>query len=134
MAIERAFSIQAPPRRIFEAIERDIASAQEFEGDTFEVLERVPPQSITLRVTIANVPCRLQYRLAEKGDHTEVVGEIEPYGWKHAAFKVMTFGLREQNYAIVLTQALANLKAAVESETAPFPDEGASMIATPSDE
>ena len=138
MTIEKAFAISAPPHRIFAAIERDLASAAEFEGETFDVVERDPPRAITLRVTIGDVPCRLRYVIAPQQDHSEVTGTIEPYGWKHAAFKVMTFGMREQNYAIVLTQALANLKEAVESEGLanggpPFPDEG-SLIATPADE
>jgi hypothetical protein len=88
---------------------------------------------IALRVTIGGVPCRLRYVLERTSGGTEVAGTLEPYGWKHAAFKVMTLGMREQNYAIVLTQALANLKEAVESEAPPFPDEG-STLATPADE
>jgi hypothetical protein len=132
MTIERAFAINATPTRIFSAIERDLGDASEFEGETFEVIERDAPRAITMRVTIGGVPCRLRYVIEQKSDHTEVVGTLEPYGWKHAAFKVMTFGMREQNYAIVLTQALANLKEAVEAEGAPFPDEGA--VVAPADE
>jgi hypothetical protein len=133
VTIEKAFAIKAPPRRIYDAIERDLASAAQYEGDTYEVTERAPPRSIALRVTIGGVPCRLRYRITETPDHSEVTGELEPYGWKHVAFKIMTLGLREQNYAIVLTQALVNLKEAVEAESSAFPDEG-SMLSTPSEE
>ena len=126
--IEKVFAIEGSPRAIFAAIDRDLAEASEYAGHTYEVLRRDGDRSIDLRVTIGAIPCRLRYVLQPRDGVTEVKGLIEPYGWKYAAFKIMTFGLREQNFAIALVEALANLKAAVE-QTASFPDEGASLPA-----
>ena len=114
MAIEKAFAINATPHNIFAAIERDLASAGQHAGETFEVIKRDPERSIDLRVTIGNVPCWLTYRLEPRAEHTEVVATLVPFGWKYALFKMMTFGLRDQNFEIALVEGLANLKAEVE--------------------
>jgi hypothetical protein len=116
MAIEKVFAIQATPQAIFAAIERDLASASAHEGDTFEVLRREPPTSIDMRVTIGMIPCRLRYSLEARDGHTEVTGTLYPQGWQYAAFRTITFGLRDANFAVALVESLANLKAAVEGE------------------
>jgi hypothetical protein len=112
--IEKVFAINAPPSAIFAAIERDLADASEYEGTTHEVLVRDPDRAIELRVTIGAIPCKLRYTLEEKAEYTEVTGTIVPYGWRYAAFRIITFGLRDTNFAVALVQALANLKAEVE--------------------
>lgn len=119
MPIEKVFAIRATPEAIFAAIERDLAAASAHEGDTYEVLGSEAPRSLDLRVTIASIPCRLRYALETKPGCTEVTGTLTPYGWRYAAFRVMTFGLRDQDFAVALVEALANLKAAVEGGTAP---------------
>jgi hypothetical protein len=116
---EKAFAINASPDVIFAAIERDIASAVEHQGDTFEVLRSDPPRSIDLRVTIGGVPCWLTYRLEPRDGHTEVVGNVAPYGWKYAFFKFITFGVRDQGFEVALVEGLANLKAEVEGTWTP---------------
>jgi hypothetical protein len=116
MPIEKVFAINAPPREIFAALDRDIDSAREHAGDTFEVTRRDPPRSMQLRVTIGGVPCWLTYTLEPRGDATEVAANLVPFGWKYAFFKIITFGLRDHNFEIALVEGLANLKAAVEDE------------------
>ena len=118
MAIEKVFAIRATPAAIFDAIERDLASASEHEGRLFDVIAREYGKSIDLRVTIAGIPCRLTYMLEPGNALTEVTGRLVPYGWRYTAFRIMTFGLRDQNFAVALVEALANLKAAAESEDA----------------
>ena len=73
-----------------------------------------PPRAIDLRVTIGNVPCKLGYEIVEVAEHSEVTARLEPYGFKFAAFKLMTFGLSNQGFEAALVQSLANLKTAVE--------------------
>jgi hypothetical protein len=114
--IENVFAINATPATIFEAIERDLASASAHEGETYEVLRREEDRSIDLRVTIGGISCTLRYALNAKDGHTEVTGTLTPYGWRYMVFRAMTFGLRDSNFALTLVQALANLKAAVEDE------------------
>ena len=122
MPIEKAFAINAPPREIFAAIERDLAGASEHAGDTFEVLRREPDRSIDLRVTIGGVPCWLTYRLSPRESDTEVVAVLTPFGLKHTLFRIMTLGLRDQGFEMALVQGLANLKADVEDELGVGPD------------
>jgi hypothetical protein len=116
MPIEKVFAIQATPREIFAAIEGDLASAAAHEGDTHELLARDEDRSIDLRVTIGGIPCRLRYVIEQKDGQSEVTGTLTPYGWRYAAFRTMTFGLRDHNFAVALVESLANLKAAVETE------------------
>lgn len=123
MPIEKAFAIDAEPREIYAAIERDLAEAREHEGSVFEVLRRDPPRSMDLRVTISGIPCWLTYRLEPKPQHTEVIGVLTPFGIKYAFFKIITFGLREQGFHLALAQGLANLKAAVEGDTEDLDEE-----------
>jgi hypothetical protein len=115
--IEKVFAIQAAPRAIYDAIERDLASASEHEGAAYDIVRRDPPGAIDLRVTIGNVPCMLEYRIvADAADGSEVTARLEPYGFKYNAFRLMTFGMSNQGFEVALVQSLANLKAAVEDE------------------
>lgn len=120
--IEKAFAVRATPADIFAAIERDLADASDHEGDTYQVLRRDPPHLMHLRVTISGMSCWLTYRLHERGDHTEVAAQLEPFGWRYVLFRLMTFGLREQGFQFALVQSLANLKEAVEGDGV-FPPE-----------
>lgn len=116
MAIEKAFAINAAPDEIYAALERDLAEA-EAESGTFEVLERHYPRSISLRVTMGGIPCWLIYRIEpQDGGPTEVVASLTPFGIKYLIFRIITFGLREQDFAMALVQGLSNLKAEVEGE------------------
>lgn len=112
MPIEKAFAIRAAPAAIYDALERDVASAPP--GPAFEVLRRDPGRGIDLRVTISGIPCWLTYRLDPADGYTEVVAALTPFGWKYALFRVMTLGLRQQGFELALVQGLANLKDAVE--------------------
>ncbi len=123
MPIEKAFAINAPAREIFAAIERDLASATEHAGDTFEVLRREPHSSIDLRVTIGGVPCWLTYKLLPRENDTEVVALLTPFGLKYTFFRIVTLGLRDQGFEMALVQGLANLKAEVEDEGEPIDDD-----------
>jgi hypothetical protein len=117
--IEKAFAINASPREIFAALERDLQGAAEHAGDTFEVLRREPDRALELRVTIGGVPCWLAYRLEPKAGYTEVSAVLTPYGLKYTLFRIITLGLRDQGFSLALVQGLANLKEAVEGEAAP---------------
>lgn len=125
MAIEKAFAIHATPHNIYAALERDLESALQHAGETYAVLGRERDRALDLRVTIGGVPCHLSYRLEEKPEYTEVAAVLQPYGWKYAAFKIMTLGMREQNFAVALVEGLANLKAAVEDDDEPAAEEEA---------
>lgn len=114
VSIEKAFAIRATPEEIYAALERDLADASAHAGETFEVLRREPGRLLELRVTIGNIPCWLTYRLEEKEDYTEVAAVLTPFGLKYALFRIITLGMRDQNFAVVLVQGLANLKEAVE--------------------
>jgi len=121
--IEKVFAINATPKEIFAAIERDLDAASEYAGDVHDVLRRERDRLIEMRVTIGAIPCLLTYRLDEKDGHTEITGALSPYGWKYGAFRIMTFGTRKEVFEIALVEALVNLKAAVEGDAARFPDE-----------
>lgn len=114
--IEKVFAIQATPRVIYDTIERDLADASEHAGSAYDVLRREPPAEIDLRVTIGNVPCKLEYRIAAVAEGSEVTARLEPYGFKYAAFRLVTFGMSNQGFDVALVQSLANLKAAVEAD------------------
>lgn len=118
MAIEKAFAMRAPPAAIFAAIERDLLDAAPHYGDTFEVVRSAPPAQLDLRVTIAGVPCWLSYVLSERDGCTEVSARLTPFGLKYGIFRIISFGMRDQNFAVVLVESLANLKAAVEQADA----------------
>jgi hypothetical protein len=112
--IEKAFAIRATPREIYAAIERDLASAAEYEGTTHEVLRREPERSLEMRVTIGIVPCLLTYRITPRTDDTEVAATLVPHGWRYVAFQIATLGMRRSFFEFALVDALANLKSAVE--------------------
>jgi hypothetical protein len=116
VSIEKAFAINAAPREIYAALERDLADAAEHEGTTHEVLRRERDRSIDLRVTIGIVPCLLRYRIEPAAEHTEVVASLTPYGWRYAMFQIVTLGMRRTIFEFALVDALANLKAAVEGD------------------
>ncbi len=115
MPIEKAFAIKASPDKIYAAIERDLTGASPYAGKTFEVIRRDPGRSFDLRVTISGIPCWLTYRLEPKPDHTEVIAILTPFGFRYTLFRIITFGLRDQGFAMALVQGLVNLKAAVEA-------------------
>lgn len=119
MAIEKAFAIEAPPAAIFKALESDLMDAAENIGTTFEVLRSEPDRQLDLRVTIAGVPCWLTYRLVPAEGRTEVIATLVPTGYRYVLFKIMTLGMREQNFEVALVEGLANLKAHVEGAAGP---------------
>jgi hypothetical protein len=115
VAIEKAFAIRATPPVIFEALEEDLFGAAEHLGDTFDIISREQDRLLELRVTIGDIPCWLTYRLEPRADHTEVVATLIPFGWRYTFFKIITFGMRDQNFAVTLVEGLSNLKEAAES-------------------
>ena len=129
MPIEKAFRIDAPPQRIYDALTRDVNDAAGEGSSAFEVLRRAPPHELDLRVTIAGVPCWLTYRLTPRDGYTEVAGMMQPFGWRYTFFRIMTFGMRDQGFEIALVEGLANLKASVEEQD--FPDESERTISPP---
>ena len=120
MPIEKAFAIHASPERIYAALDEELREAAAESDGGFEILKRDPGRSFELRVTIGGVPCWLTYRIEPKGAHTEVSGQIIPFGFRYALFRIITLGMRDYGFAMVLVQGLSNLKEALES-----PDDGA---------
>jgi hypothetical protein len=117
MPIDTTFAITASPQQVFAALERDLMGAREHEGSTFEVLDSRRPESLDLRVTIGGIPCRLRYRITgsdDDEDHCEANAALTPYGWRYVFFKIITLGMRDQNFKVMLVEGLANLKAEVE--------------------
>jgi hypothetical protein len=142
MAIEKAFAINASQREIYDAIERDIADAEEHAGQTHEVLRRDPPRSIDLRVTMSGMPCYLSYAIKPRpGGDCEVAATLQPYGRKYAIFRFLTLGMHDGGFAVALVHSLANLKDAVENrselqaaddlEGEDFPDEEERLVTAP---
>ena len=117
MPIDTTFAINASPQQVFAALERDLMGAREHQGSTFEVLDSRRPESLDLRVTIGGIPCRLRYRITgsdDDEDRCEVNAALTPYGWRYVFFKIITLGMRDQNFKVMLVEGLANLKAEVE--------------------
>jgi hypothetical protein len=115
MPIEKAFAINAPAHEIYSALEADLASAREHEGDVFDVIRRDPGRSLVLRVTISGFPCILTYTLLPRDAHTEVVAEVEPQGLRYLFFRIITLGLSNGGFDVVLFESLRNLKESVEA-------------------
>jgi hypothetical protein len=114
MAVEKAFAINAEPHEIYDELERDLADAARHHGDTFEILRFERDRSIDLRVTISDIPCNLSYRLVPRHGHTEVVAQLDPYGWRYTFFRIITLGMRDFGFEVAVVQGLLNLKEAVE--------------------
>lgn len=129
MPIEKAFRIDAKPQRVYDALNSDVNAAAAEGSRSFAVLRRQPPDELDLRVTIAGVPCWLTYRLKPHDDHTEVIGMMQPFGWRYTFFRIITLGMRDQGFEVALVEGLANLKAAVEEQD--FPDEAERQISPP---
>ncbi len=123
MPIEKVFAINAPPSDIYAALQRDLASSSEHEGDIYEVVRRERDHEIELRVTMGGVPCFLTYTLEQKPEYTEVTASLIPHGWRWVMFNFATLGMRRNNFEMILVQGLANLKADVEGDL-PDEDEG----------
>jgi hypothetical protein len=113
--IEKAFAIEASPERIYATINEELREAADEADDAFEVLKREPDHSIELRVTIGGVPCWLTYTISPKDGYTEVSGQIIPFGFRYALFRIITLGMRDYGFALALAQGLSNLKDALES-------------------
>ena len=120
MPIEKAFAINASPGRIYAALDEELSGAAAESDGEFEILKRDPGRSFELRVTIGGVPCWLTYRIEPKGEHTEVTGQLIPFGLRYLLFRTITLGMRDYGFAMALVQGLSNLKEALES-----PDDGA---------
>lgn len=129
MPIEKAFRIDAPPHRIYAALEAELGDADGSADGTFAVLRRETDRALDLRVTIAGVPCWLNYRIVPQEGHAEVVARLQPFGWRYTFFRIVTLGMRNQGFEVALVEGLANLKAAVEEQE--FPDEAERTISPP---
>jgi hypothetical protein len=113
--IEKAFAIEASPERIYAAIDEELREAADESDGAFEILRREPGHSIELRVTIGGVPCWLTYTISPKDGYTEVSGQIIPFGFRYALFRIITLGMRDYGFALALAQGLSNLKDVLES-------------------
>lgn len=114
MTIEKAFAISAPPDAIYDALVSDLSSASEYEGDVFAIVRQDRPRRLDLRVTIAGVPCALTYAINPREAGCEVVATLEPRGLTYAIFKIITLGMHDHGFEVVLVEGLRNLKATVE--------------------
>lgn len=115
MPIEKAFAINASPHDIVAALENDLTSASEHEGDVFGVIRRDPGRSLVLNVTISGFPCVLTYTLIPRDDHTEVVAAVEPHGLRYLLFRMITLGMSNGGFDVILFESLRNLKESLEA-------------------
>jgi hypothetical protein len=112
MTIEKVFSIEGSPERIWEALWSDLASGSE---GSYAVESSHWPTSLTLEVHLAALPCLLSYRIERRDDgHCEVAATIEPRSVRYGLYQVLTFGHLRRNFEMMLVIGLSNLKAAVE--------------------
>jgi hypothetical protein len=111
MPIERAFAVAAEPARIWEALWSDLSA-----GDParFVVEQSNWPSRLTLRVHLAGLETLITYRIEQAAGYTEVSAAIEPLTFRYNVLQVITLGRMRTQYELLLTQALANLKQAVE--------------------
>lgn len=114
--IEKAFAMNASANDVYAALQRDIASASAYEGDTYEVLQRERDALIELRLSIGGIPGTLTYTINERESDTEVIASFEPQGWRWIAYNIATLGMRRNSIEMVLVQGLVNLKAEVEDD------------------
>jgi hypothetical protein len=112
--LERAFAINAPPARIWDALTGDLAAGDDAR---YHVERAVTPRELVLSVELqGGVRAQLTYTLIPRPDHTEVVATIAPQGLRYAVARLLTLGRVDTNYQLLLTQGLANLKQAVEGD------------------
>ncbi len=114
MAIEKAFSINAAPPKVWDALVSEFNLADE---SIYEVEQSIINEFLAVRVTFQDgIEAQITYRLIAKDDHTEVVATMQPEGLRYAIFRMITMGRSDINYEMVLVVGLSNLKAAVEGD------------------
>jgi hypothetical protein len=111
MAIEKVFRIEASAPDIWRALWSELGEG----GDSSSLApEATWPERLSLRVTIAGVPCRLTYVIEPRDDYCEVTASLDPLGSRYRLYQALTFGHFRRNCELILAQGLANLKVAVE--------------------
>ena len=110
--MEKAFSINAKPPKIWDALVAEFNLADE---SIYEVEQSIINEFLALRVKLQDgIEAQITYRLIPQDDHTEVVATIQPEGFRYALFRMITMGRSDINYEMSLVVGLSNLKEAVE--------------------
>ncbi len=110
--MEKAFSINAEPPRIWDALLAEFNLADE---GVYEVEESIINEFLALRVKFQDgIEAQITYRLIPQGDHTEVIATMQPEGLRYALYRMITMGRSDINYEMSLVVGLSNLKEAVE--------------------
>lgn len=115
MAIEKVFAIEEKPGPIWDQLWAEVQGSS---PANFVLEESHRPRLLVLRLDLAGMPARVRYEIEDKGDVSEVLGSIEPLGFRYKLFQVLSFGHMRVNYEMMLAAGLANLKTAVESPPA----------------
>src|ERR1700730_3948828 len=111
MVIEKAFSIEATPAVIWEALWTELA-----EGDpvAFSVEQSNWPKLLSLKVDLNGMEALITYRIDGKDNMSEVSATLEPLSPRYSLYQILTFGHFRTNWEMILVEGLANLKEAVE--------------------
>jgi hypothetical protein len=113
MTIEKAFAIEAPASKIWDALVGELSTADK---SAYRVERAITNEELSLWVHLAGgIQARLTYRLISRESHTEVIASMEPQGFRYQVFRIITLGRADVNYEMVLVEGLANLKSAAES-------------------
>ncbi len=110
---ERAFAIDAPRDRIWNALLKEVRDG--VESGVATILREERPRLLELDVQVARgLGIRYCYTLTVDVSHTEVAVRVYPYGIRFAIGNIMSLGRGRTSYMLAATQGLANLKASVE--------------------
>jgi hypothetical protein len=115
VSIEKAFAVQAPPERIWDALWADLHDGEDAQ---YQLESSSWPNKLHLRVDMSGMPCLLTYTLTPMREEgfTEVAASLEPLSRRYSLYYLLTFGHIKRNYEMLLVSGLVNLKAHVENQ------------------
>jgi hypothetical protein len=111
VVIEKAFSIEAAPPAIWDALWSDLGGG---DLNAFSVEQSNWPVLLSVKVDLGGMQALITYRIVAKNSHSEVSATLEPLSRRYPLYQILTFGHFRTNYEMVLVAGLANLKQAVE--------------------
>jgi len=99
MAIEKAFSIQAAPATIWDALWSEL---REGERDSFSVEQSNWPKLLSLKVDLNGMQALITYRITGEGTQSEASAILEPLSRRYPIYQALTFGHFRTNYEMLL--------------------------------
>jgi hypothetical protein len=116
MSIEKVFAIEADASVVWDALWADLGAG---DPERFTVETATWPRSLHLRIDLGGLPNLISYEIEPRDAGCEVTARLEPLSVCYALYQILTLGRMRTNYELVLVQALANLKQAVEATAGP---------------